>query len=248
MSKNFKINAMVAAVAVAAGCMAGGARAQVATALNVAPTNAVVPYVLDSQRDIVKDGSGQCVRTGFWSAEAAAGVTMAELPLPAGCYCDAGAMPQGVCTPPQPVVAAQPAPTPLPAPVIPAPQSEKVSIPADTLFAFDKSELSADGRAVLDDLVSKLKQVNLEAIVAVGHTDRIGSNEYNQRLSERRAASVKTYLVDQGGIAPDRIFIEGRGETQPTGAACDGRKGQNLKACLAPDRRVVIEAVGTINR
>jgi len=85
---------------------------------------------------------------------------------------------------------------------------------AETNFDFDKSVLKPEGKARLDDLVGKLKAVNLEVIIAIGHTDSIGSNAYNQKLSVRRANSVKAYLVSKG-IEANRIYTEGKGETQP---------------------------------
>ena len=247
----------LSAASLVVACAVGTSHAQVLHAMTVVSASGAQPYVVDSQRDIVKDGAGQCVRSGTWSADDAAGVALMNQPLPAGCYCDEALMPQGACTV---LVAAAPVmPAPAPAPVAPAPapampQAEKVTIPADTLFAFDQHTLSDQGRTALNALLQKLQRVDLEAIVAVGYTDRIGSASYNQTLSERRAESVKTYLIEQGGIKADRIFIEGRGEAQPaTGDACQKlgaatRHNQDLKACLAPDRRVVIEAVGTMAR
>jgi OOP family OmpA-OmpF porin len=140
-------------------------------------------------------------------------------------------------------------PPPAPAPV---PTSEKVTIPTDTLFEFDRATLTPAGQDKLTAFSDQLKTLNLEAVVAVGHTDRIGSTQYNQALSERRAAAVKEFLVTKGGVEASRVFIEGRGESQPTtGEQCKAGKGaengrnRGLVQCLAPDRRVDIEAVGT---
>ena len=105
---------------------------------------------------------------------------------------------------------------------------------------FDKAVLKAEGKAKLDQLAAQAKSLKLEVILAVGHTDRLGSNAYNQRLSERRAAAVKTYLVSKG-VDANRVHTEGKGETQPvTGNKCD--KGRWPRCadlpCLQPDRRV----------
>ena len=192
------------------------------------------------------------MRTGYWTAEAAAVTRVVGSTKPAGCFCDEGLMPRAVCADPAAPVAAKapeatpPAVLPPPAPVL----AEKVSIPADALFDFDKAGLSGNGKAVLDDLLGKLKDLNLEAVVAVGYTDRIGRTDYNLDLSQKRAATVKAYLVDTGGIEASRVFMEGRGETSPvTGDNCkpmgkEQASNRKLVACLAPDRRVDIEAVG----
>ena len=102
------------------------------------------------------------------------------------------------------------------------------------------------GKAKLDELVSKAQAIKLEVILAVGHTDRIGGDAYNQKLSEKRAAAVKEYLVSKG-IEANRVYTEGKGEKQPvTGDKCKGNtKSKALIDCLQPDRRVDIEVIGT---
>ena len=207
-----------------------------------------VPYLLDSQDVITRNNFGQCWRTGYWTVELAANTKVVGSEFPAGCACDGDLMPAGTCTPKAaPVV--QPAPAPV-APPPPVPTSEKVTIPTDTLFAFDKAVLTPEGKDKLKTYADQLKALNLEAVVAVGHTDRIGTEKYNKTLSEKRAASVKTYLAELG-VPADRIFTEGRGESQPTtGTQCDakgkeGARNKSLIECLAPDRRVDIESVGT---
>ena len=139
---------------------------------------------------------------------------------------------------PTPVVEAAPvaevAPAPAPAP---QPTSEKVSFAAETLFDFDKAVVKPEGKAALDDMMAKLEGMNTEVMVAVGHTDSVGSNEYNAKLSLRRAEAVKAYLVSKG-LDPARLYTEGKGETQPIAdnATAEGR---------AKNRRVNIEIVGT---
>ena len=191
-------------------------------------------YVID-QRDVVaKSGFGLCWRTGYWTPAAAAKDA-------AGCECDKDLLPKEVC---EPNTAAT---TPGgPAVVGPKPTGEKITVAADALFDFNKAVLRPEGKAKLDELVSKAKAIKLEVILAVGHTDRIGGDAYNQKLSEKRAAAVKEYLVAKG-IEANRFYTEGKGEKQPvTGDKCKGNaKTKALIDCLQPDRRVDIEVIGT---
>jgi len=132
------------------------------------------------------------------------------------------------------------APTPAPPAPRPAPVASKVTFAADAFFDFDKSVLKPEGRAKLDDLVQKIRGINLEVIIAVGHTDSIGTDAYNQKLSVRRAEAVKAYLVSKG-IERNRVYTEGKGEKQPV---ADNR----TKEGRAKNRRVEIEVVGTQGR
>ncbi|MCA3178736.1 MAG: OmpA family protein, partial [Burkholderiales bacterium] len=113
----------------------------------------------------------------------------------------------------------------------------KVTFAADTFFDFDKYVLKPEGKAKLDDLASKIKDITLEVIIAVGHTDWIGTYEYNEKLSLRRAEAVKAYMVSKG-IEANRIYTEGKGEKQPV---ADNRTAEGR----AKNRRVEIEVVGT---
>ena len=108
---------------------------------------------------------------------------------------------------------------------------------ADAFFDFDKSVLKPEGKAKLDDLVGKMKAINLEVIIAVGHTDSVGTDAYNQKLSVRRAEAVKAYLVSKG-VEKNRVYTEGKGEKQPV---ADNKTAQGR----AKNRRVEIEVVGT---
>jgi len=119
----------------------------------------------------------------------------------------------------------------------PVAAASKVTYAADAFFDFDKSVVKPAGKAKLDDLVSKVKGINLEVIIAVGHTDSIGTDAYNQKLSVRRAEAVKAYLVSKG-IEKNRIYTEGKGEKQPVA-------DNKTKEGRAKNRRVEIEVVGT---
>jgi OmpA-OmpF porin, OOP family len=188
-------------------------------------------YLHDAEHGVVKSGTGLCWTTGFG-------------PPPA---------PSAECDPNYvayvaPPVAAPAAPVQVAALTPPAPQpvAEKLTLDADTLFDFDKAVLRPAGRDALDTFVGKLRDISPDTIMAIGYTDRIGSERYNQRLSERRAVAVKTYMVSMG-VDAARIYTEGKGEMQPVTKAgdCTGRKSAKVIACLQPDRRVDIEVIGT---
>lgn len=129
---------------------------------------------------------------------------------------------------PAPVIVAAPAPTPV---------AEKVSFASEALFDFDQSTLKPQGKAALDQLLGQLTGMDLEVIVTVGHTDAVGSDAYNQKLSQRRAEAVKAYLVTQG-VETSRVYTEGKGETQPVA-------DNTTAAGRAKNRRVTVEVVGT---
>lgn len=212
----------MAAVAVTLGLCASFAQAQ---------TSSV--YVIDGRGEVAMDPFGLCWRTGFWTPAAAAQDKN-------GCKCDKDLIAKEICEP-----AAKPAAA-APAAAKPAAFGEKVTIAADALFDFNKATLRPEGKAKLDDVVSKAGQLNLEVVIAVGHADRIGGAAYNQKLSEKRAAAVKDYLVAKG-IPANRVYTEGKGSKQPVTKPdqCKGAKSAKVIACLQPDRRVDIELIGT---
>ena len=162
--------------------------------------------------------------------------------------CDGAIKPPPPAPPPAPPVAPAPAPAPSPAmtpppaapvvPVVPpAPVQEKVTFAADAYFDFDKSRLKPEAQAKLSDLVDKTKGVNLEVIIAVGHTDIIGKDAYNQKLSIARAEAVKTFLTGKG-VEKNRVYTEGKGSKQPV---ADNKTAEGR----AKNRRVEVEVVGT---
>ena len=113
----------------------------------------------------------------------------------------------------------------------------KVTYAADAFFDFDKATVKPEARAKLDDLVGKVKGINLEVVIAVGHTDSVGADAYNQKLSVRRAEAVKAYLVSKG-IEKNRVYTEGKGEKSPV---ADNKTPEGR----AKNRRTEIEVVGT---
>jgi len=121
----------------------------------------------------------------------------------------------------------------------------RVSFEAEPLFSFDKSGVRSDQRSKLDEFVASLKGTQYDSISVVGYADRIGTEEYNQKLSERRANAAKNYLVRQG-IPAGKINAVGRGESEPvTGDTCSGQRGKALIACLEPDRRADVSVTAT---
>ena len=152
----------------------------------------------------------------------------------------APAPPPRVAPPPPaaPPASAPPAPPAPPPVVVPAaPVQEKVTFAADAYFDFDKSKLKPEAVAKLTDLVDKTKGVNLEVIIAVGHTDSVGTSAYNQKLSIARAESVKTFLTGKG-VEKNRVYTEGKGEKQPV---ADNKTAEGR----SKNRRVEVEVVGT---
>ena len=197
-----------------------------ATAAFAHPTND--GYLFDSRDKVVRSGTDLCWRTTRWTPA----MSIEE--------CDADLVKKEEA---KPTATRAVAPKAVEAP---RPAATKVTFSADALFDFNKAVLRPEGKAKLDDLASKVKDLNVEVIIAVGHADRIGSDAYNQKLSEKRATSVKNYLVSKN-VEPNRIHTEGKGEKQPVTKPdqCKGKKSKKVIACLQPDRRVEIEVIGT---
>ena len=196
-----KLNKVAMMFAVAALATAAGAQTRV-TAANGGP--AIDNWQNGTGELVWKNGTNElCWRDANWT------------PATAAVGCDGALVPAAA-----PAPAAPPAAPAAP----PAPVASKVTFAADAFFDFDKAVLKPEGRAKLDDLVSKIKDVNLEVIIAVGHTDSIGTVAYNQKLSVRRAEAVKAYLVSKG-IERNRVYTEGKGEKQPV---ADNRTSEGL--------------------
>ena len=198
-------------------------------------------YLVDSSGNIVMSGTGLCWHDSDWTPARAVAPCDPTITLAAA----AEAAPALVSAPEAAPVVATP-PAAIPQPTLAKPLPQKMSFSADALFAFDKSVLKPEGRAMLDDLVRQLKGTTYEVVVATGHTDRFGSAKYNQKLSVRRAIAVKDYLVSQE-IPASRIDAKGKGETQPITkiGECKGAISVKVIACLQLDRRVDVEVQGT---
>ena len=194
-------------------------------------------YLIDNigQSAIVISGTGLCWRDGDWTPGRSVEPSCGPVARPL-----AAVIPAPAPTPPPPVIAALPPPAPA------KPMAQKFSFSGDALFAFDKSVLKPEGKVMLDNLVGKLDGVSYDRIVTTGHTDRFGTNAYNQSLSERRAHTVKDYLISKN-VQANRIEAEGKGETQPETKPgdCLGPRSAKVIACLQPDRRVDVEMTGT---
>ena len=228
MNKSVKMSALAALLA-SAGCaqFAAPPSPPQQPLTDIKAATPVSGYAQDARGNIVRDPFGLCWRTGYFT------------PALAQIECDPDLVPKPAVVAPAPGAPAA-APAAVAAPAQPA--AEKITFAADAFFDFDKSTLKPEGKAKLDDLVSKLGAINLEVIIAVGHTDSIGSVAYNQKLSVRRAESVKAYLVSKG-VEANRIYTEGKGKSQPI--APNTINGKDNPAGRAKNRRVEIEVVGT---
>jgi len=245
-------------LAVLIAALAGGAYAQSAYQGTAAPaakstapqtagatTNPANPppsqgYVGSGAGVVATNPFGLCWRAGSdWTPDKAAAP------------CDA--VPRAAVAP-VPVVQAQPTPAPAPlAAAAPAPEPvviEKITLSTDVLFGFNRSELTPAGQQKLDDLAKQAQGANVERVALTGHADRIGSEDYNQELSEQRAQAVADYLKSKG-VDSSRLQVAGKGESEPvTGDQCkrmgpESNKNQKLIACLQPDRRVDAELLGS---
>jgi OOP family OmpA-OmpF porin len=189
-------------------------------------------YLTDTRGNLVKNSYNECWRTGHWT------------PAMAIAECDPDLVKKA-----EPKMAEAGAPAAAPAPVVGPEKAAFVPITmqAETLFDFDKSAIHADGKKQLDDqVVGKMKAYpQVEVVLVTGHADRIGSDAYNQKLSQRRADAVKDYLVGQG-VESNRIEADAKGESDPV-VSCDNVKGKvsgkngKLVECLQPNRRVMVE-------
>ncbi|HET7669002.1 MAG TPA: OmpA family protein [Burkholderiales bacterium] len=172
-----------------------------------------------------------------------------ETPKPAPAPAPAPAAKPAPAPTPQPQVqvepakpVAKPAPTPAPAPKKPA----VVNLASTELFEFNKATLTGEAKKKLDnEVIAKLRDIGqIRYIVVNGHADRLGSPQYNQRLSERRAEAVRAYLVSKG-VDTSKVETLGFGKTLPEKSCPDQKDRKALIECLAPNRRVVVEIQGT---
>ena len=226
---------LLAATAIAGSALAQSSPPFAPVTTDIKATTPHSAYVQDARGVIARDPFGLCWRTGYWTpADAVPGC---DLPL---CV-EPAKLENGKCVSPpaDPIKPIEEKIEPKPPVVVPpvVPTSEKVSFAADALFDFDKAILKTEGKEKLDDLSSKLQGINLEVIIATGHTDSVGTDAYNEKLAIRRAEAVKAYLQAKG-IDANRIYTEGKGEKQPV-------ESNKTSAGRAKNRRVVIEVVGT---
>ena len=213
------------------------ATAAIATSMSGAFAQSVDNWVNGSGNLPWKNGTNElCWRDGNWTPATAAedcdgAIKSMAAPAPA---------PAAAPAAPAPAAPKGAAPAPAPAPAAaaaPVATTEKVTFAADAFFDFDKHVLKPAGKAKLDDLVGKMGGINLVVIIAVGHTDSVGSDKYNQKLSVKRSEAVKAYLVSKG-VEKNRVYTEGKGEKQPV---ADNKTSEGR----AKNRRVEIEVVGT---
>lgn len=174
----------------------------------VAP--AAAGYWFDASGTVVRSSAGECYRTGYWTPEDAI------------VGCDGKA--------------AEAAPKPVVAAVTPAVKTAAVRSEGAVIFGFDRADLDQEAITLVDGLLGKVKGM-IKSVRLTGHTDRIGTEDYNLDLSLRRASAVSDYITEGIAIDPEKIEIAGKGESQPL-VGCEGLYGTAAIRCLAPNRRV----------
>jgi OmpA-OmpF porin, OOP family len=218
----------------AASIVAGSILALSAVALHAeTPAENTSGYVTAGSGPIVKGSTGICWHNGYWT------------PAMAIKACDPDLVPKEEVKPPPPPPPAVVPPPPPPPP--PKPVAKTLKLTATDLFDFNKAVVTPQAKELIDrEIVAKLSGFSeIKIILVSGHTDRLGSQQYNQKLSEKRADAVKAYLVSRG-VAANKIEATGFGKTTPVKFGCDDKlKRKQLIECLAPNRRVVIEVSGT---
>ena len=189
-------------------------------------------YWIDTRGNVVRNNYNECWHTGYWTpamaiAECDPNLARKEEPKPKVAEAKASETKAPVAAPEKPAFA-------------------PITLQSGALFGFNKSVIRAAGKKKLNEVVSKMKEYpQVEVIMVTGHADRIGSDTYNRKLSQRRADAVKAYLVKQG-IEAKRIETAAKGESEPV-VSCDNVKGKanaknkKLVECLQPNRRVVVE-------
>ncbi|MGD2117985.1 MAG: OmpA family protein [Chromatiales bacterium] len=189
-------------------------------AMMSAMTTVSADYLQDSTSSVVRNSSGGCWHTPYTADDKAMAACGDEIPA-------------------KPVTVAKPV-QPVPVVAYEITRLEKITLDDETYFGFDKASLKPAAQSKLDDLVVKLRDAeDINRVVITGHTDQIGSSEYNEKLSQQRADSVRNYLL-QRIDSPDRVQTIAMGESQPV-VSCEGSTGNQLVSCLAPNRRVEID-------
>ena len=178
-------------------------------------------YVTDESKNVYTNSYGECWRTGT-----AQPLVESSIPCKAGFA--ALEVPDAIAHVP-----------------VPVPKALIVTLGVDTLFDFDKADLRSSERIELDAFISKLSDMELKSVTVIGYADRIGSDSYNQQLSEKRAQTVKNYMVSMG-VTADSIQALGMGEGQPVTLEgnCNAIRSDELVVCLQPNRRVEAKVVG----
>lgn len=199
-----------------------------------------------SSGSVVRSGSGECVRAGYWDPSYANQECDPSLVAKAAPPPEKPPEPTAVAPAPEPEAApqeeveteaAQAEPEPLPA--VAPPQPVRVYVGADAFFGFDKAELTPQAKQALDRIIERARNAEEATVTIIGHADRIGPTGYNDALSQRRARTVENYLLEQG-MPESAVSMSARGEGDPV-VACEGRRGDSLIECLQPNRRTEIE-------
>lgn len=213
----------------------------------VVDPKADVPYAIDQRNVVVKSGADLCWRTGSWTPGAAAEAKAGELPV--ACECDKDVVGADKCAPASARATAAPAAAAataaVAAPAAPNKCDFSVTLSADDAFAFNKATLTKSAMGTLDTAVlSRLGTcAAVSSVIINGHTDRLGTQSYNQKLSEKRADAVHAYLTRKG-LKAENVETMGSGKTQPI-KSCDDKLGRKkLIECLAPNRRVTVDVKG----
>lgn len=202
-----------------------------------------VPYVVDQRNVVARSGFDLCWRTGYWTPAAAGAVKAGELPV--GCQCDKDVVGADTCAPAARGAAGAPAAVAAAAPAAAAKCDFSMNLSADSTFAFNKATLTGSAKTTLDNaVIAKLGNcAAVDTLIITGHTDRLGAQGYNQKLSEKRADAVKAYLLAKG-VKAANVETMGAGKTQPI-KGCDDKLGRKkLIECLAPNRRVTVDVKG----
>ncbi|HSU76802.1 MAG TPA: OmpA family protein [Burkholderiales bacterium] len=194
-------------------------------------------YARDASTVVVKNPFGLCWRSGQWAdTKAIADCDPDLVPKPVQ-RAEAPARAAAPAVAPALVEAPRPVPVPIAVAAIPVPARQSITLGADASFDSGKADLKPEGQAKLDQLVAKLKQIDFDSITVTGHTDNVGADAFNQKLSQRRADAVKVYF-GKHGIDQSKIKTAGRGKSSPV---ADNKTAQGR----ARNRRVEVVISGS---